>query len=164
MHKYIFQDEKWDKSDDCDFTRLTSPTELPLALHPADYDRRAEHFLRHYPSWRGDDRLSIRIMMTGVSRTRTQVSGNKAGANRGNNDPVLPAQWLRLNGEELKIIAGWVLCTHASLRTSPAFLTWSSTIPIPWSNSKRNRLNARSSDLIGNQVEKEFMLRKGMFI
>jgi len=83
----------------------------PLASHPVDCDRQAEHFLRHYPSWRGDDRLSIRIMMTGVSRTRTQVSGNKADVSRGNNDPVSPAQWLRLNGEELKIIAGWVLCT-----------------------------------------------------
>lgn len=49
-------------------------------------------------------------MMTGVSRSCTQVSGNKAGVNRGNNDPVSLAQWLKFNGEELKIIAGWVLC------------------------------------------------------
>jgi len=63
-------------------------------------------------------------MMTGVSRSCTQVSGNKAGVSRGNNDPLsmAEAQWREIeNNSGVGIVH--LRSVHVSLRTSPVFLT-----------------------------------------
>jgi len=98
----------------------------------------------------------------------TQVSGNKAGVSRGNNDPVSLAQWLKLNGEELKIIAGWVLCIFGAFmllcEPPPYFWRDRALCRSPRSNSRRNHLNGWSFDPNGNQVyvtlEKEYLFNR----
>jgi hypothetical protein len=120
------------------------------STHPADCDRRGEHFFttlsfvtrrRSFINAYNDD---------GSLRTRTQVFGNKAGASAA----IMIRSRSMAECEELKIIAGWVgivpTMPPAFLWASPAFPTWPIAMVSPRSNS--NCLKGQSSDPNGNQV------------